>query len=114
MALRDPDIAFPVLQPRLKCLIHIVKKLTAEHEEFITALVPEVRGASEGCVCVWGVLWNVVPKGLSRSGEGSTGAGDGLNSLPGRGDPLPAQPAPGHKPQGGQLKRISLRGCLGR
>lgn len=40
----------PALQPRLKCLIHIMKKLTAEHEEFIAALVPEVRGA-EGCVC---------------------------------------------------------------
>ncbi|ELK00871.1 RRP12-like protein [Pteropus alecto] len=32
----------PAKRPRLKCLIHIVKKLTAEHEEFITALVPEV------------------------------------------------------------------------
>ncbi|XP_048959450.1 RRP12-like protein isoform X2 [Canis lupus dingo] len=32
----------PYLEPRLKCLIHIVKKLSAEHEEFITALVPEV------------------------------------------------------------------------
>lgn len=32
-------------QPRLKCLFHIVKQLTAEDEAFITALVPEVRGA---------------------------------------------------------------------
>nr|KAF6425644.1 ribosomal RNA processing 12-like protein [Molossus molossus] len=32
----------PAKRPRLKCLIHIMKKLTAEHEEFITALVPEV------------------------------------------------------------------------
>uniref|UniRef100_A0A452VA14 Ribosomal RNA processing 12 homolog n=1 Tax=Ursus maritimus TaxID=29073 RepID=A0A452VA14_URSMA len=32
----------PAKRPRLKCLIHIVKKLSAEHEEFITALVPEV------------------------------------------------------------------------
>lgn len=37
-----PDHRPSALQPRLKCLIHIVKKLTAEHEEFITALVPEV------------------------------------------------------------------------
>ncbi|XP_020852477.1 RRP12-like protein [Phascolarctos cinereus] len=34
--------ASPAKRPRLKCLIHIMKKLTAEHEEFITALVPEV------------------------------------------------------------------------
>ncbi|XP_072482690.1 RRP12-like protein [Notamacropus eugenii] len=34
--------ASPAKRPRLKCLIHIIKKLTAEHEEFITALVPEV------------------------------------------------------------------------
>ncbi|XP_062958060.1 RRP12-like protein isoform X2 [Cynocephalus volans] len=32
----------PAKRPRLKCLLHIVKKLSAEHEEFITALVPEV------------------------------------------------------------------------
>nr|XP_033797330.1 RRP12-like protein [Geotrypetes seraphini] len=32
----------PAKRPRLKCLIHIVKKLTADHEEFITSLVPEV------------------------------------------------------------------------
>ncbi|KAI5277518.1 Rrp12-Like Protein [Manis pentadactyla] len=32
----------PAKRPRLKCLIHIVKKLSSEHEEFITALVPEV------------------------------------------------------------------------
>uniref|UniRef100_A0A8C5W1Z3 Ribosomal RNA processing 12 homolog n=1 Tax=Microcebus murinus TaxID=30608 RepID=A0A8C5W1Z3_MICMU len=32
----------PAKRPRLKCLIHIVKKLSAEHEEFIAALVPEV------------------------------------------------------------------------
>lgn len=37
-------------QPRLKCLIHIVKKLSTEHEEFIAALLPEVRGCGEG-VC---------------------------------------------------------------
>lgn len=29
-------------QPRLKCLFHIVKQLSAEHEPFVTALVPEV------------------------------------------------------------------------
>ncbi|XP_006880133.1 PREDICTED: RRP12-like protein isoform X2 [Elephantulus edwardii] len=34
--------ASPAKRPRLKCLIHIVKKLSAEHEEFIAALVPEV------------------------------------------------------------------------
>uniref|UniRef100_A0A2K5IJD2 Uncharacterized protein n=1 Tax=Colobus angolensis palliatus TaxID=336983 RepID=A0A2K5IJD2_COLAP len=32
----------PAKRPRLKCLLHIVRKLSAEHEEFITALVPEV------------------------------------------------------------------------
>ncbi|XP_029787134.1 RRP12-like protein [Suricata suricatta] len=32
----------PAKRPRLKCLIHIVKKLSAEHEEFISTLVPEV------------------------------------------------------------------------
>ncbi|XP_037660689.1 RRP12-like protein isoform X1 [Choloepus didactylus] len=32
----------PAKRPRLKCLIHIVKKLSGEHEEFIAALVPEV------------------------------------------------------------------------
>ncbi|KAF7640879.1 hypothetical protein LDENG_00008310, partial [Lucifuga dentata] len=28
--------------PRLKCLIHIVKRLTEEHKDFITTLLPEV------------------------------------------------------------------------
>ncbi|XP_003479611.1 RRP12-like protein [Cavia porcellus] len=32
----------PAKRPRLKCLIHIVKSLSAEHEEFIAALIPEV------------------------------------------------------------------------
>ncbi|XP_008948984.2 RRP12-like protein [Pan paniscus] len=32
----------PAKRPRLKCLLHIVRKLSAEHEEFITALIPEV------------------------------------------------------------------------
>ncbi|KAM4703390.1 RRP12-like protein [Rhinophrynus dorsalis] len=32
----------PAKRPRLKCLIHIVKHLSADHEEFITALIPEV------------------------------------------------------------------------
>nr|XP_044987580.1 RRP12-like protein [Jaculus jaculus] len=32
----------PAKRPRLKCLIHIVKKLSVEHEEFIAALIPEV------------------------------------------------------------------------
>ncbi|XP_058910671.1 RRP12-like protein [Kogia breviceps] len=32
----------PAKRPRLKCLIHIVRKLSAEHEEFISALVLEV------------------------------------------------------------------------
>lgn len=31
-----------VVQPRLKCLIHIVKQLNEEHKDFITALLPEV------------------------------------------------------------------------
>lgn len=30
-------------QPRLKCLIHIVKRLGEEHKDFITALLPEVH-----------------------------------------------------------------------
>ncbi|NXG58608.1 RRP12 protein, partial [Hemiprocne comata] len=34
--------ASPAKRPRLKCLFHIVKQLSAEHEAFITALVPEV------------------------------------------------------------------------
>ncbi|XP_010170166.1 RRP12-like protein, partial [Antrostomus carolinensis] len=34
--------ASPAKRPRLKCLMHIVKQLSAEHEPFITALVPEV------------------------------------------------------------------------
>uniref|UniRef100_A0A7M4F4E7 Ribosomal RNA processing 12 homolog n=1 Tax=Crocodylus porosus TaxID=8502 RepID=A0A7M4F4E7_CROPO len=34
--------ASPAKRPRLKCLLHIVKQLTAEDEAFITALVPEV------------------------------------------------------------------------
>ncbi|KAF1645406.1 RRP12-like protein, partial [Aptenodytes patagonicus] len=34
--------ASPAKRPRLKCLCHIVKQLSAEHEPFITALVPEV------------------------------------------------------------------------
>ncbi|MEE6486153.1 hypothetical protein FKM82_014528 [Ascaphus truei] len=32
----------PAKRPRLKCLNHIVKLLTADHEEFITSLIPEV------------------------------------------------------------------------
>ncbi|NP_001075884.1 RRP12-like protein [Xenopus tropicalis] len=32
----------PAKRPRLKCLIHIVKQLAADHEEFITSLIPEV------------------------------------------------------------------------
>ncbi|KFQ53849.1 RRP12-like, partial [Nestor notabilis] len=34
--------ASPAKRPRLKCLLHVVKQLSAEHEPFITALVPEV------------------------------------------------------------------------
>ncbi|KAJ8248399.1 hypothetical protein GJAV_G00241620 [Gymnothorax javanicus] len=34
--------ASPAKRPRLKCLIHMVKQLSAEHTEFITALLPEV------------------------------------------------------------------------
>ncbi|XP_059803243.1 RRP12-like protein [Hypanus sabinus] len=34
--------ASPAKRPRLKCLIHIVKKLSAEHQDFIIALLPEV------------------------------------------------------------------------
>ncbi|OCT71705.1 hypothetical protein XELAEV_18034683mg [Xenopus laevis] len=32
----------PAKRPRLKCLIHIVKQLAADHDEFITSLIPEV------------------------------------------------------------------------
>lgn len=32
----------PAKRPRLKCLIHIVKRLSEEHKDFITALLPEV------------------------------------------------------------------------
>uniref|UniRef100_A0A8C0IUR4 Ribosomal RNA processing 12 homolog n=1 Tax=Chelonoidis abingdonii TaxID=106734 RepID=A0A8C0IUR4_CHEAB len=34
--------ASPAKRPRLKCLFHVVKQLTAEHEDFVVALVPEV------------------------------------------------------------------------
>ncbi|XP_041066217.1 RRP12-like protein [Carcharodon carcharias] len=34
--------ASPAKRPRLKCLIHIVKQLSVEHQEFIVALLPEV------------------------------------------------------------------------
>uniref|UniRef100_A0A8C4GJP0 Ribosomal RNA processing 12 homolog n=1 Tax=Dicentrarchus labrax TaxID=13489 RepID=A0A8C4GJP0_DICLA len=33
----------PAKRPRLKCLIHIVKRLNEEHKDFITALLPEVQ-----------------------------------------------------------------------
>ncbi|XP_018428299.1 PREDICTED: RRP12-like protein isoform X1 [Nanorana parkeri] len=32
----------PAKRPRLKCLTHIVKFLNADHEEFITSIIPEV------------------------------------------------------------------------
>lgn len=32
----------PAKRPRLKCLIHIVKRLSEEHKDFITTLLPEV------------------------------------------------------------------------
>ncbi|TMS04790.1 RRP12-like protein [Larimichthys crocea] len=32
----------PAKRPRLKCLIHIVKRLSEEHKDFISALLPEV------------------------------------------------------------------------
>ncbi|XP_051504404.1 RRP12-like protein [Myxocyprinus asiaticus] len=34
--------ASPAKRPRLKCLMHIVKQLNEEHQDFITALLPEV------------------------------------------------------------------------
>ncbi|NWR64489.1 RRP12 protein, partial [Bucorvus abyssinicus] len=34
--------ASPAKRPRLKCLFHIVKQLSVEHEPFVSALVPEV------------------------------------------------------------------------
>ncbi|XP_048362430.1 RRP12-like protein isoform X1 [Sphaerodactylus townsendi] len=37
-----PSAASPAKRPRLKCLFHVVKQLVAEHEDFVTALVPEV------------------------------------------------------------------------
>uniref|UniRef100_UPI00398EC288 RRP12-like protein n=1 Tax=Pristiophorus japonicus TaxID=55135 RepID=UPI00398EC288 len=36
------SVASPAKRPRLKCLIHIVKQLSEEHQEFIIALLPEV------------------------------------------------------------------------
>ncbi|KFQ78909.1 RRP12-like, partial [Phaethon lepturus] len=36
------SVASPAKRPRLKCLFHIVKQLSVEHEPFVTALVPEV------------------------------------------------------------------------
>lgn len=36
-------------QPRLKCLIHIVKRLGEEHKDFITALLPEVQTHINAC-----------------------------------------------------------------
>ncbi|KAM4637106.1 RRP12-like protein [Discoglossus pictus] len=32
----------PAKRPRLKCLIHIVKQLAVDHEEFINSIIPEV------------------------------------------------------------------------
>ncbi|KAG8435420.1 hypothetical protein GDO86_013382 [Hymenochirus boettgeri] len=32
----------PAKRPRLKCLIHIIKQLTEDHEEFINSVIPEV------------------------------------------------------------------------
>lgn len=48
-----PVCFFP--QPRLKCLFHIVKQLSAEHEPFVTALVPEVSMSlgGTGWFCLW-------------------------------------------------------------
>ncbi|XP_043111552.1 RRP12-like protein [Puntigrus tetrazona] len=37
-----PTAASSSKRPRLKCLIHIVKRLSEEHRDFITALLPEV------------------------------------------------------------------------
>ncbi|OCT70055.1 RRP12-like protein isoform X2 [Xenopus laevis] len=36
------SVSSPAKRPRLKCLIHIVKQLAADHEEFIISLIPEV------------------------------------------------------------------------
>ncbi|XP_034040063.1 RRP12-like protein [Thalassophryne amazonica] len=36
------QVSSPAKRPRLKCLIHIVKRLDVEHKDFITALLPEV------------------------------------------------------------------------
>lgn len=36
------SVSSPAKRPRLKCLTHIVKLLTADHEDFITSIVPEV------------------------------------------------------------------------
>lgn len=78
MALSGPDHCPSALQPRLKCLIHIVKKLTAEHEEFITALVPEVR-MQEKVLCVfWGFLGVWLLKARQDQGRVMLGAGVGL------------------------------------
>lgn len=57
---RCPSLGVPVLgcffpQPRLKCLFHIVKQLSVEHEPFITALVPEVSMVPGGTQLVLAV-----------------------------------------------------------
>lgn len=68
----DPVVLLAVYssQPRLKCLSHIVKRLDAEHKEFITNLLPEVQRRTAtgrsvttlvphltgGCCCVFQVI----------------------------------------------------------
>uniref|UniRef100_A0A8B9ZB12 Ribosomal RNA processing 12 homolog n=1 Tax=Anas platyrhynchos TaxID=8839 RepID=A0A8B9ZB12_ANAPL len=51
-SLKTPGCFSP--QPRLKCLFHIVKQLSAEHEPFVTALVPEVSVGPRGS---WGTAF---------------------------------------------------------
>uniref|UniRef100_A0A8C5MNI8 RRP12-like protein n=1 Tax=Leptobrachium leishanense TaxID=445787 RepID=A0A8C5MNI8_9ANUR len=36
------SVSSPAKRPRLKCLIHIVQQLGADHEEFIASIIPEV------------------------------------------------------------------------
>lgn len=68
-------LLFP--QPRLKCLIHIVKKLSAEHEEFIAALIPEVSGCG-GCG-FWGFLVWIPREGRERRVVGNSGSARSLH-----------------------------------
>lgn len=80
-----------------------MRKLTAEHEEFITALVPEVRGAGV-CVCVfWGFLGVCLLKACQDQWGAVLVVGVGLFHCWEVWVLLPTPFALGHQPEGGQL-----------